>query len=612
MVSATHGNEKKLDEIYKSLVHESYIQPIRTLVAVDDEFPTVDDLIELLEKNFSPSNNHSDFFSKFKEVDVQRVKDIIQYARNTERGWLVDIQDGSTITNNKDEKFSSHLQHSDLIILDYHLNGPENDRGAEAIEILRGLAKSSHFNMAAIYTKADSRSLREVFNDVALSLITKPVIEEIPKNNINRLEECVADIFSNYKNLDDFVDAAIEKISVDLDLELCSNNIGHVRILRKHDDWKIILEWVESISGENKIFDRDLGGIFAKYLINRLIEKKKDCFSTINYGEMKFGWSDDCNWIRVDTLFVTVIKKGDASPSQIPDLLLNALVQWKPGPHQILMAKLRALMDDEGVSAESGVLRDKILQKGWLDQLFSNEQSERLLNMRINVEQHWSELGTALVGKINEFSIKLLEYLTEKGKESTCDFFSMNKFQEDDIAIRLNIHNNSKSRVDNYSLNTGHLLSDPEDNYWLCLTPACDLVPNRKRGGRFKAFGSSMPVVMIKLHKVENKKNALANAETGSIIFLKINDEPRFFSFHHDGSLNSAPHWEQLYARGDGKFIENSIVLDRICLNDDKLKINEFSFKLIAQLRYEYAINLLTKLGNNVSRIGLDYIGVKS
>ena len=232
--------------------------------------------------------------------------------------------------------------------------------------------------------------------------------------------------------------------------------------------------------------------------------------------------------------------------------------------------------------------------------------------MRINVEQHWSELGTALVGKINEFSIKLLEYLTEKGKESTCDFFSMNKFQEDDIAIRLNIHNNSKSRVDNYSLNTGHLLSDPEDNYWLCLTPACDLVPNRKRGGRFKAFGSSMPVVMIKLHKVENKKNALANAETGSIIFLKINDEPRFFSFHHDGSLNSAPHWEQLYARGDGKFIENSIVLDRICLNDDKLKINEFSFKLIAQLRYEYAINLLTKLGNNVSRIGLDYIGVKS
>ena len=611
MTSGLLKNTEHLDEIYKSLIHESYIQPIRTLVAVDDEFPTVDDLIEVLESKSTHSEKDFDFFSKFKDVDVQRVKDIIQYARNTERGWLVDIQDGSTIKNRKNEKFSSHLQHSDLMILDYHLNGSEHDRGIEAIEILRGLAKSSHFNMAAIYTKADSRSLREVFNDVSLSLTTKLIIKEIPDNNIERLEKCVEDNISTYDGLDNFVDAAIERISIDLDLELCSNSIGHSKILRKHADWKNILEWVENISGNNKIFERDLGGIFAEYLINRLIEKRKDYFSEINYGEIKFGWSDDCNWIRVDTLFVTVIKKGDASPSQIPDFLLNALVQWRPGPHQILMAKLRALMDDEGVSAESGVLRDKFLQKGWLDQLFSDEHPKRLLNMRSNIEQHWGELGAALVGKISDFSNKLLNYLTDRGKNSSCDFFDMNSFKEDDVAIRLNIFNNSKRSVDNYSLNTGHLFTDLDENYWLCLTPACDLVPDRERGGRFKILGTSVPVVMIKLHEVK-QKYALENAETGSVIFLNINDQFKFFSFHFDGSLRSSPHWEQLYARGSGKFVENSIVLDRVCLHDNEVKISEFSLKLIAQLRYEYAINLLIKLGSNVSRIGLDYVGVRN
>ncbi|MDH1477007.1 response regulator receiver domain [Comamonas thiooxydans] len=611
VVSELLKNTENLDEVYKSLVHESYIKPIRTLVAVDDEFPTVDDLIELLEKNCTPSGNEFDFFSKFKDVDVQRVKDIIQYARNTERGWLVDIQDGSTIANNKNEKFSSHLQHSDLMILDYHLNGSEHDRGLEAIEVLRGLAKSSHFNMAAIYTKADSRSLREVFNDVAFSLTTKPVINEVSKDNIDLLEKFVEDNLPTYDGLDDFVGAAIERISIDLDLDLCSNDRGHVRILRKHADWKIILEWVGSISDENEIFERELGGIFAEYLINKLIEKRKDYFSETSYGQVKFGWSNDCNWIRVDTLFVTVIKKGDANPSQIPDFLLNALVQWRPGPHQILMAKLRALMDDEGVSAESGVLRDRFLQKGWLDQLFSDEHPKRLLNMRSNIEQHWGELGASLVGKINDFSNKLLNYLTKKGKDSSCEFFAMNSFKEDDVAIRLNIFNNSKRSVDNYALNTGHLLADLDENYWLCLTPACDLVPDRERGGRFKVLGTSVPVVMIKLHEVK-QKYALENAETGSVIFLQINDQFKFFSFHFDGSLKSSPHWEQLYARGGGKFVENSIVLDRVCFHDNKMKINEFSLKLISQLRYEYAINLLIKLGNNLSRIGLDYVGARN
>ena len=93
---------------------------------------------------------------------------------------------------------------------------------------------------------------------------------------------------------------------------------------------------------------------------------------------------------------------------------------------------------------------------------------------------------------------------------------------------------------------------------------------------------------------------------------MNINDQFKFFSFHFDGSLRSSPHWEQLYARGSGKFVENSIVLDRVCLHDNEVKISEFSLKLIAQLRYEYAINLLIKLGSNVSRIGLDYVGVRN
>ena len=42
------------NKIYRDLVKEAYITPIRTVVVVDDEFPTLDRYVEtLLQKNHS-------------------------------------------------------------------------------------------------------------------------------------------------------------------------------------------------------------------------------------------------------------------------------------------------------------------------------------------------------------------------------------------------------------------------------------------------------------------------------------------------------------------------------------------------------------------------------
>jgi hypothetical protein len=44
-------------------------------------------------------------------------------------------------------------------------------------------------------------------------------------------------------------------------------------------------------------------------------------------------------------------------------------------------------------------------------------------------------------------------------------------------------------------------------------------------------------------------------------------------------------------------------------MEQGKLITKEYEARVVAQLRYEYAINLAQMLGANFTRIGLDFIG---
>ncbi|MDD2661099.1 MAG: response regulator receiver domain [Methylococcales bacterium] len=141
---------------YRDLIREVYIDPIRTVVVIDDEFPSLDGLIakELKEEGAWDG----------KRDDANKVKEILQFCRKKENAWLVDVHDGKN-----DEIIAPHLIHSDLMILDFHLN----DDGGKAIKILKKLAESNHFNMVIVYTNGDPQAggdIETVVRDIALGM----------------------------------------------------------------------------------------------------------------------------------------------------------------------------------------------------------------------------------------------------------------------------------------------------------------------------------------------------------------------------------------------------------------------------------------------------------
>jgi hypothetical protein len=163
-------------------------------------------------------------------------------------------------------------------------------------------------------------------------------------------------------------------------------------------------------------------------------------------------------------------------------------------------------------------------------------------------------------------------------------------------------------------LATGHIFKYDAD-YWICLSPLCDLVPDQGASKRWKAhLGNFMPFKAVKLLSLEETKKAVKYATSNLCLFLELDGQLKCFGFVDpsgpQGDVN--PHWEQMFAAEKGTFGNPASFQLSVIRSDPAgaLKLSEpEAVPVVAQLRYEYALNLLQRLGNNLCRIGLDYVG---
>ncbi|MFT5727675.1 MAG: hypothetical protein ACI8PB_001813 [Desulforhopalus sp.] len=88
--------------------------------------------------------------SQKKVANRDRLKKIISMC-HTDHNWSVDVYDGQTPKLGDGTEYSPHIHHSDLIILDYHLDGtPDVDDGKRARNIVNQLAVNNHFNLVVM------------------------------------------------------------------------------------------------------------------------------------------------------------------------------------------------------------------------------------------------------------------------------------------------------------------------------------------------------------------------------------------------------------------------------------------------------------------------------
>jgi|CXWL01.1.fsa_nt_gi hypothetical protein len=586
---------------YRDLIREVYIDPIRTVVVIDDEFPSLDGLIA---EKWYGENGRS-----WTKENAENVKNILAACRHKDRRWLVDVHDGKKISTDDDQYIASHLHQSDLMILDYHLDGNDGS-GDKAISILKELAANDHFNMVIVYTKGYENSagdISRVIREIAIGLTSKNANLELDVKSLQEITDYLEEWEIEEEGITDKLKDTIGEMAY-----LCVNHQSPI-------DWKKIKtesEFQDAVSAftskENKPSKFKNYSLFFRWLVHEQQKKleRERKLSQIDLGQVHFNSTENnINWIRTSRLFITVIHKGENDPDSLPDKLVEALNTWQPEPHRLIMAKMRAALDKRGVLAEEEILNDSALQTAWFEELLTEDILQRKLNVNKTIERHWESLGHSLQTEVSDFACKVTGYLCGLNSDEAYKkhFPETKRLDKTQVLSAANCYHCSKSIEGNH-LTTGHILKIGTE-YWLCLSPACDLEPGQGKGWQ-KNLKPNMPFKAVRLYEEKNIKKALESVSYGNYLFLKIESKIIVFSFLPGGdSASSNPRWEQMFANNQGIFTnsDKQISLRRIDNKKDQLVVLETTAHIAAHLRYEYALNLLQRLAASLSRVGLDF-----
>lgn len=159
----------------------------------------------------------------------------------------------------------------------------------------------------------------------------------------------------------------------------------------------------------------------------------------------------------------------------------------------------------------------------------------------------------------------------------------------------------------------------------------CDLVPGQKNGNNL------LPVTLVKMYDAkvaltntrqnmqkelnldslppinddEAIRQILNYSTQNNLLFIQPELDGKIqilsFTVGLDGKAN--PKAMDCYIENQGVFSEeNTITLKYAEPTNNEMNVTSVEAKIVAELRYEYALNLLGRLGVSKSRVGLDFI----
>lgn len=577
---------------HDQLIRDVFIDPIRTVIVVDDEYPTLDSLAA---KEMGGGDGW-----KGDKKEVQRVRELLSFARGKNRPWLVDVHDGKKVTSTAEQWIAPYLQHSDLLILDYHLDGDEG-KGDKAIEILRKLAKSDHFNLVIVHTKGYEGDINKVIREISLGLTYPDPALCLPDAETQALKEAL----DNWEEEEDGICSRLRaEISEETYLQArikCAENYDRFLSL---EEGKRILAFLKKCPKDVHIDSKKL----AKWLLFEKQGTLAQQFSPENLGFIQLGRAGDVNWIRADKLFITVLSK-ECSPDQFETMLITAIKASYPSPHRLLLTKMRAEIDQRGLAAEATILGNRHLQAEWLNDFLNPVPADTKAVLLNTVNRHWEALGDQLRLTLNGFAEQLHQFFSPLGTDNVMAGCGLNKADvgTEEALKYFNCFSSTKP-IDRSHLTTGHVLrigtsvAGEDSQFWICLSPACDMVPGQKTHSRMV---DCLPFIAVKLHKV-SAGCALKSATKNIFLFLAIDRKVETFSIHKEGNVTSNPDWELMFARNSGRFnVEYQLTLGTLSEIGHELVAGWGDASVVAQLRSEYALNLLQRIGALLSRPGL-------
>lgn len=608
---------------YIPFLKKAYFDPIRTVTVIDDEYPTLEKLISAT----------GDTISKYDVKNVERLQEVVKHCKDPANNWMLDVYDGDegVIESNT---VVNRLHHSDLLILDYHLDGEDFGICHKTLKLLQYLADNKHFNLVAIHTKGytgSTNKVADVFRDVVVALQQKPIVSSYPQKKVD-------DALDDWEVDDDTIrDKLIQSISDLQLLELLKDNSVNDLAKGMYSTHQYLGDFEELYS--NMPSDVKLPkALLIKWLCATKLKEYDAYFCEKSFEH--FDWAIEGNetWLKTDDLFITVLGKSDTPVHKIPDQVLKALSKWTPHPHKLILAKLRFEIEKHGISAAQNILNQKHLQAAWLSELMDIENTAVLKTTTWNtVYKLWEQLAYEIKQNVSEFALDLITYMKSTGGSSEV----LSRFVDDNVVHERNkqiYHANCFScskDLESYHLTTGHIL-EFEKGFWLCLTPVCDLVPGQKDEGSLisatmvklqdakeawkltrKSMADSLKVDESKLPTFTDEQitdEIVKLSTSNNLIYLKVDnnkDNIKCFSFTAGIDGKAAPKASEFLIGNQGVFLPEDRSLTVYKSSTEKAgkpEYKEINATVVSELRYEYALNLLGRLGFSRSRVGLDFI----
>ncbi|WP_316168233.1 MULTISPECIES: response regulator receiver domain [unclassified Bradyrhizobium] len=603
------------DAAYESAVRTTFgLKPLRTVLMIDDEFPTYSDLA--VGKN---EENAKRFNEKDRAVALYQ-------AFSDKRHMICDVE--NVASEVKPERFRK----SDLILLDYHL-GPGENNSERSIEILRDLAASKHFNTVVVYT--NEPNLNKVWLDVITSL--SGGWSALPT-------ELEGDAAHHWERLSD-------------ENKLPTAQIEAVMGYAKRRSMRDIPGDVQA-AARKELVDLDVPQNVCSAIIEAMIHKFIAGMSGKYAGEPKRqalgDWREDRRWIQSGNAFVTIVKKDALTndgndPAKIMKSLEDALIAWRPNLIQIIVSEIQNILELDALATADDHLRDPVTHAALtyylLDALGVIDPSQDVdvkaplmalidkivdgMRRKLSSDPELLALSRdALLGELRDTGwttetwpkprkLALLDAAMDVAR-------AKGAADRDATAFRLNTFFNTE-RFSRAHLTTGTVFYHAETQlYFVAASPACDLVA--RQPSKFQVWSHSVfpitPMVAILLEEKQGS-TPLQEAENGLHIFLE-NEHGRKALKIVQGPGDQPP-YEVFMVKDAGRVRERegktlfdaSRLMPRAEVEGDAVKISaserdwvDGTFEVVDQLKGMNAAHVLQIAGQHLSRIGLDFISL--
>lgn len=582
-------------EQYDKFVREVFIAPIRSVLIVDDDYPTFDEILadrRLKNQKRRGTPNLKKWFS-----EPEHIEQVIRRFRESDRPLLVDIHDGSNVRIETQAEAVRHLHQSDLLVLDYQLDRTQPTDGTRAIDIARSVMKNDHFNLVVVHT---SEKLNVVFKDMLIGVLG-PLDDLVSTEVYDRANALV-------------VEGEEDDLTIGQRLKAAVSDEHYFAFRKGGANYPVVgvrdappFTAFESICNEHGWTDVAQQFELALWALHH---RQETLLPRMNRGSKKdITWAADTDtkWIRADSVFIAFSNK--AHSDDLIEELVAALLAWKPKPSRLFLAKLRAELDRRGVGVESAALGSDHVLAHWYKELVLADGFERDFLVAETIGRLSEQLLDIVQPSVSAFAKSLVSEETGETIDDACkDYFGVDLSAPAQKKVAIREHNAfvCSKRVAGHHLATGHIFT-ADDEYWVCLTPMCDLVPGRKTEKRYGDIGSTLPFVAVRLIDVPGNEVPKA-VQSNRYVFLKIGSSVKALGLmENDGS---SPHWFQLYAANQGVFdpaAKRFQFLRATVGVNGWLGHRTYNATIVAQLRYEYALNLVHKLGSSMTRVGLDF-----